>query len=329
MSGRETALKRARMMREVMLDYGVPEVGVGGLLPGRPVPAGRDPWNSLDPVSVFSHHIVSRPTLSNPTPGLYLVRHGHSSLSGPLCNGTAGVDLVYRFVTLGWANHPGFGGPLTVRGPLGNFTIPENNARPYAWGTEYEGGYSEEVWDREYTNRRTGKKMTFREFMGRCNAALAEAIWLPGISSRDRYGRIDEGVDLSGYHAEHKTWAPTRKIDRLGYTTESGRAEIRNAIRLTKQEEDEMHYNQWPKRAKRALARDVADEVVKKLQNETVSIRSRDGGKGKVTYHQALGRAANAPQVIRNQVEGLSKDIDAALAQIDADNSTAGETGEA
>lgn len=225
MTGRTTALKRAKTIREVMLDYGVPEVAVGGLLPGRP--SSGDVWNSLNPVSVFSHHIVSRPTPSNPTPGLRLVREGHSALPGPLCNGHAGVDLVYRIITLGWANHPGFGGPYTFRGPLGNFTVPRDNARPYAWGTEYEGGLSEQVWDQKYTNRRTGKSMTFREFMGRCNAALTEAIWLPGVNSHGEYDDITPGMDLSGYHGEHKTWAPTRKIDRLGYTTESGRAEIR------------------------------------------------------------------------------------------------------
>jgi hypothetical protein len=233
MSGRDTALKRAKAFREVLLDHGVPEVGIGGLLPGRPGPA--DPWNGLDPVGELSHHIASFPTPENPTPGLALVRQGRPDLDGPLCNGTAGVDLVYRIVTLGWANHSGFGGPYTFRGPLGAFTVPRDNGRPYLWGTEYEGGFSEAVWDRTYTNRRTGKKMTFREFMGRCNAGIAEAIWLPGISSRGRYGDIKPGMDLSGYHGEHKTWAPTRKIDRLGYTTESGRAEIR---KFNKEEDD-------------------------------------------------------------------------------------------
>ena len=222
MSTREQALTRARRIREVMLDYGVPEVSIE-LQEGRP----GSGWNGLDPVAVFSHHIASKPTRSNPTPGLSLVKRGRSDLPGPLANGTAGVDLVYRILTLGWANHPGYGGPLTVRGPLGAFTIPRDNARPYAWGTEYEGGYTNAVWDSTYTNRRTGKSMTFREFMGRCNAALVEAIWLPGLSSRGKYNLIKPGMDLSGYHGEHKTWAPNRKPDRKDYSTETGRAEIR------------------------------------------------------------------------------------------------------
>lgn len=224
MSGRATALTRARMIRRVMLKHGVPEVSIE-LQEGRPT--SGDTWNSLDAVAHFSHHIASVPTVARPTPGLALVKSGRSDLPGPLANGTAGVDLVYRILTLGLANHPGFGGPLTVRGPLGAFTIPKDNARAYAWGTEYEGGYSDAVWDATYTNKRTGKSMTFREFMGRCNAALAEAIWLDGVSSRGRYAKITPGMDLSGYTGEHKTWAPGRKPDRLNYSTDSGRAEVR------------------------------------------------------------------------------------------------------
>jgi hypothetical protein len=251
-SGRETALIRAKRVRAVLLDHGVPEVTVGGLLPGRPGPG--DVWNGLDPVGLLSHHIASHPTPENPVPGLALVRNGRSDLPGPLANGTAGVDLVYRIITLGWANHPGFGGPLTVRGPLGAFTVPRDNGRPYLWGTEYEGGFSEAVWDRTYTNKRTGKKMTFREFMGRVNAGLAEAIWLPGISSRGR--KPLPGMDLSGYHGEHKTWAPTRKIDRLGYTTESGRAEIRRFNTV----EDDMFQQDDSDRLKRIEAMLEADK---------------------------------------------------------------------
>jgi hypothetical protein len=300
-SGRDTALKRAKAIREVMLDYGVPEVGIGGLLPGRPGPA--DVWNGLDPVGELSHHIASRPTPENPTPGLALVRQGRDDLEGPLCNGTAGVDLVYRIVTLGWANHPGFGGPLTLRGPLGAFTVPRDNGRPYLWGTEYEGGFSEAVWDQTYTNRRTGKKMTFREFMGRSNAALAEAIWLPGVSSRGLHDRIDPGMDLSGYHGEHKTWAPDRKIDRLNYTTNGGRAEIRRAKELTAQEED-MHYGEWPKEVQRKMAQDVAAEVMR----QTIKL----GDDKEINVRQALRRSALGPAVTRDQ----TAPIDAALAEV-------------
>lgn len=220
MSGRDTAMMRAQILRGVLLKHGVPEVSIE-LQAGRP--SGGDDWNACQPVAVFSHHIASRPTSGNPVPGLSLVKRGRSDLPGPLCNGTAGVDLVYRIVCMGLANHPGFGGPLTVRGPMGAFTIPKDVARPYAWGTEYEGGFDDETWSREYTNRRTGRTMTFREFMGRSNAGLVEAIWL--INGRGRRPRAS--MDLSGYHAEHKTWAPGRKPDRFNYSTDLGRDEVR------------------------------------------------------------------------------------------------------
>lgn len=222
MSGRDTAMERARVMKGALLLFGVPEVSIE-LQPGRP--SGGDDWNAVQPVGETSHHIVSKPTPENPTPGLALVKRGVPGLDGPLCNGTAGVDLVYRIITLGLANHPGAGGPLTLRGPMGAYTIPKDVARPYLWGTEYEGGYTDEVWDRVYTNRRTGQSMTFREFMGRANAGVLYGCWL--INGRGRADDVKPSMDLSGYHTEHKTWAPTRKIDRFNYTTDSGRAEVR------------------------------------------------------------------------------------------------------
>ncbi len=219
-SGRARALDRAATVRDILLAHGVPEVSIE-LVPGRP--SAYDEWNTLDPVGVLSHHIASRPTVDNPTPGLRLVTVGRPDLAGPLCNGTAGVDLVYRIKCLGYANHSGTGGSWTVTGPCGTFTVPRDNGRGYLWGTEYEGGYDDAVWDRIYTNRRTGIRMSFHEFMGRSNAGLARAIW--EINSHAR--TPSAGVDLSGYTGEHKTWAPGRKPDRRNYTTESGRAETR------------------------------------------------------------------------------------------------------
>lgn len=278
MPGYDTALQRARAVREVMLAHGVPEVSIE-LQAGRPT--SGDVWNALDPVMHMSHHIASSPTVSNPTPGLALVKRGRSDLPGPLANGTAGVDLVYRILTLGLANHPGTGGPLTLRGPLGAYTIPRDNARAYAWGTEYEGGYTDAVWDATYTNRRTGKSMTFREFMGRCNAALAEALWLPGLSSRGKYTAIDPGMDLSGYTGEHKTWAPNRKPDRRNYSTDSGRAEVRRY----NLQEDDMPYtpDQLTEIVRKAVAAEVAPvlEQNQRLIAQNAKIRQRVNAVGK------------------------------------------------
>ena len=221
-SGHAEAARRAQIVKRCLLEAGVPEVSIE-LQDGRP--GSGDTWNLCKPYAVLSHHIASTPTEANPTPGLSLVKKGRPDLDGTLANGAAGVDLVYRILTMGMANHPGTGGPWTVRGPMGSFVIPKDVARPYVWGTEYEGGYSDAVWDKVYTNKRTGKSMTFREFMGRCNAGLTRAVWLINGLGKDP-GSAGEH-DLSGYHGEHKTWAPGRKPDRLNYTTDSGRAEIR------------------------------------------------------------------------------------------------------
>ncbi len=228
-TGRTLALERARILKGALLLHGVPEVSIE-LQEGRPT--NGDPWNACNPIGETSHHIASRPTPAYPTPGLSLVKNGRSDLPGPLANGTAGVDLVYRILTMGLANHPGFGGPLTLYGPAGAFSIPKDVGRPYLWGTEYEGGYDDEVWDATYTNQRKDVSMTFREFMGRCNAGLTYGIWL--INGKGHQPVL--GDDYSGYHTEHKTWAPGRKPDRLNYSTESGRSEA--AIYYQPQEDD-------------------------------------------------------------------------------------------
>lgn len=213
-----SALRKANVMRESLLDHGVPQVNIM-LVAGRPASDRWDTGGSFR--GAMSHHVASKPTVARPTPGLSLVRNGRADLSGPLANGHGGVNLCYNIITFGLANHPGTGGPLTLRGPLGNVTIPRDNARPYMWGTEWEGGYSEALWGTTFQNPVTKKKMTYSEFMGRSNNGIIQALHeIRGVN-------VADSLDLSGYHGEHKTWAPGRKPDRLGYTTDSGRAEMR------------------------------------------------------------------------------------------------------
>lgn len=198
---RHRAMKKAREMKSILLEHGVPEVSIE-LRRGRPSAYGR--WDSGFFVSDMSHHIVSRYS-NNLTPGLSLVKHGRSDLPGPLCNGYGGFDLCYRIITFGYANHPGYGGPITLPAlTAGKFTIPKDSARRYAWGTEWEGGLNEGDWDRRLRNPRNGERMTMREFMGRVNAGLEDAL------------KIHEYA-----HMEHSTWT-SRKIDRLGYTAAKG-----------------------------------------------------------------------------------------------------------
>jgi hypothetical protein len=206
-SEHERAMEKAKALKQTMLEYGVPEVSIE-LVAGRPSDYGI--WDSLFIVTNFAHHTVSRYSSNSLTPVLSLCKTGRSDLPGPLCNGYGGWDLCYRIITFGYANHSGYGGPFTVPAlTAGTFVIPMDSARRYAWGTEWEGGLSEADWDRTLTNPRNGKQMTFREFMGRSHAAI------------QKYHEVHPNA-----HVEHNTWAPDRKIDRLGYTRESGLAEI-------------------------------------------------------------------------------------------------------
>lgn len=182
---RAQALSAAHALKASIEKYGVPvsielQQGVGGT-----------GWFSSSFVGEMSHHTVSRPS-QGATPVLALVKRGRPGVAGPLCNGYGGFDGVYRIITMGYANHPGAGGPITLAGR----TIPRNNGRPYFWGTEYEGGletYSEAMHD----------------FMSRANRGILD--WL------------NRPVEA---HLEHSTWAPGRKIDRLGYTAAIGRQRI-------------------------------------------------------------------------------------------------------
>lgn len=187
---KSAALARAKQLREALLDHGVRKVSIE-LQQGRPgTPNGR--WYDTRFVAEMSHHTATYPSQGD-TPALGLVKRGRSDVPGPLCNGYMGYDLVYRIICMGWANHPGAGGSLTVAG----YRIPYNTGRPYFWGTEFEGGYVD--WPD-----------AMHEAMARSNAGILD--WL--------------GRPL-GAHVEHKTWAPTRKIDRRGYTATSGRNRIK------------------------------------------------------------------------------------------------------
>lgn len=204
---RDAALREAQELRTALLDHGVRAVSIE-LQQGRPgTPNGA--WLDSRFLVPTSHHIVSRRS-QGLTPGLALVKRGRPDVPGPLCNLYGGFDETSRILCMGWANHPGAGGPLTVRG----FRIPQDNGRPYLMGTEFEGGVDAADWTD-----------SFREFMGRHNAGVTDYL---GASPND--------------HIEHKTWAPGRKIDRLGYTTASGRAEVARwyGTASTPPEDDEM-----------------------------------------------------------------------------------------
>jgi hypothetical protein len=208
------ALTAARNLAEALQDYGV-KVSIE-LMPG----ASSSGYGPRSFVRNLSHHTVSRPS-NGLTPCLSLVKNGRSDLSGPLCNGYGGYDRVARIITLGYANHPGLGGPWSVPG-WG--TVPQDNGRPYIFGWEFEGGYSDS-WVGSL-----GEAM--HDFMARCNAATLD--WLTTLPG-------NEGPPAPILcQGEHKTWAPGRKIDRYGYTTASGQALTAKARASKTSEEDDM-----------------------------------------------------------------------------------------
>lgn len=177
MAGYDVALAEAQRLKAIMAKWGVPC--------SIELQRGRGDW-WVRKYLRMEHHTVSRPSMGL-TPALRICKEGRSDVPGPLCNGYGGYDLVYRIITMGLANHPGQGGPISIDG----IYIPEDSARTPTWGTEWEGGI--EDWTPE-----------FLEFMGRSACALAE----------------HQGRPLTS-QLEHSTWT-TRKIDRLYFTRARG-----------------------------------------------------------------------------------------------------------
>lgn len=217
---RSGALARAYDLRDELQARGV-QVSIE-LQQGRPG-TPNDRWYDTRFIGSMGHHTVSSRS-NGLTPVLWLVKAGRSDVPGPLCNGYLGFDGVARIICMGWANHPGAGGPLSLPGG----TIPRDGARPYLFGWEIEGGIRESDWDQG----------GFREIMGKCHAATLA--WL----ARDERS-----------HSEHSTWTP-RKIDRLGYTLSEARAELKP--HLTPQPPKE-----WDEMATKAEIQDAVRDVVR------------------------------------------------------------------
>src|SRR5688572_11666588 len=110
----QSALVVAGRLRDALLTAGVPQVSIELQVgrSGRWVSTGTNGGTSF--VANVGHHIASYPSVSNPTPGLAVVKNGRPGIPGPLCNGYGGMDLIARIICLDWANHPGEGGPWTI-----------------------------------------------------------------------------------------------------------------------------------------------------------------------------------------------------------------------
>lgn len=167
------ALAEAKQLQKIVQSKGVKctiELKVGR-------PWAGDDWYSEKEV-LMNHHTAG--PSSGLTPSYGVCRNGRPGVPGPLCNGYGGRDLVFRIVTMGLANHPGEGGPLTVAG----VRLPKDSARIASFGIEWEHNGTS-VWP-----------AAMKEFMGKVGAAVIE--WM------------DRPVTAS---IEHSSWT-TRKIDR-------------------------------------------------------------------------------------------------------------------
>lgn len=177
MAGEAVARAEAKRLAEFLRSLGI-TVSVE-------LQQGRGEWH-VTKYLVMNHHTATyKPAPGgNLTPALGICKAGRPDVPGPLCNGYGGYDFVFRIITMGLANHPGAGGPITIDG----VRVPQDSARPPTFGIEWEGGYH--TWT-----------ATERKWMAQVNAALTRFYGRPNTSQ-----------------LEHKTWAPTRKVDRKDFT---------------------------------------------------------------------------------------------------------------
>ncbi len=200
MSSYDTAVGAAQILKGYLEKHGV-RVSVE-LQNGARAKYG---WYNPLHFAELSHHTATRRSMGS-TPALYVVKRGRSDVPGPLANGYMGFDLVYRIITMGVANHSGKGGPLSFGGRV----IPRDLGAYYMWGTEYEGGLDINDFTPSY-----------RHAMGAANAGICEY-----LAARNAF-LLDSPYVL---HAEHSTWAPFRKIDRLEYDRAKGIDEIKTSV---------------------------------------------------------------------------------------------------
>lgn len=213
LSGAPTVqMKRAVALRASLLDHGVASVRspftgkMGGVSIELQVGKGpsSSPWSNDRFIGHLNHHTAG--PRSGLTPSLSVCKLGRSDLEGPLCNGYGGRDFIYRIITLGYANHPGLGGPAA----FGNHMVPKDNGRPYLWGTE---------WDHDGVSPWLDEQL---EWMARANAGILD--WL-GV-----------GPEAQGEHKD--PWAPRRKPDRNIITRAQSIARTKLVWNNSQEEED-------------------------------------------------------------------------------------------
>lgn len=238
------ATARAGELRVSLLDHRVKAVSIE-LLEGR----SGSGYSTDTFVASLGHHIVSSRAMGL-TPGYWVVRNGRVDLPGPLCNGYGGFDEQARIVCMAWANHPGEGGPFTF--PSG--TVPKDNGRPYLFGWEFEGGIDED----DFTD-------SYRVFMARCLAGTLD--WL-GLDERS--------------HAEHKDWAPDRKVDRLGYTRAEAQAEIATELNYERGDGEVLGFELGAVGAP-VLPYDARGEALQRMLNKRGADLTPDGLVGDAT----------------------------------------------
>jgi hypothetical protein len=145
------------------------------------------------PRGVLCHHTASNKSSGN-FGSLGVVTSGRSDLPGPLCQFLLGRDGTVKIISLGRANHAGFGGPYN--------NIPKDEGNSYLWGIEAENDGIGESWLTEQ----------YQAYVTLCAALTAYS----KFSVANVFG--------------HKEWT-TRKIDPAGIDMDAFRRAVTARIK--------------------------------------------------------------------------------------------------
>lgn len=166
-------------------------------IPGRPY--------SHEVKALGYHWTAGKPTSARPAPSLGIVKHGRPKVPGPLYGWLLGADLVWRWITDGYANHFGSGNADALRAAwAGN--APTTMAR--------ERGLADTTRSERVSGNGTtlGVSVDWHPDLGEFGGPLREA-FVRGIAALLIHHKLTPGhaIGHSAYTARKWDW-PSREL---------------------------------------------------------------------------------------------------------------------
>jgi hypothetical protein len=176
----------------------------------------------FEPQGATHHHTGTHTSYNNPNPTLNTCIQGRSDLPGPLCQVLIGYDGTCWVIAAGRANHAG------TNNGFGPYSHGDGNSQSFGWEIDYDGSQK------------------------------------PSPEQIDAAERASAAVLRKKQHQEkwvviHKETSTTGKWDTGQRSGDQWRSGVKKRLAG---EDDDMPYNDWPDKDKKALAADVVDALL-------------------------------------------------------------------